>query len=189
MIIEDRKIRVNISKLMAKALRHRPDVLGIVVDEHGWTDVNDMIDAIRKKYQSFNLETLECIVEESEKKRYSFNENHTKIRANQGHSLPVDVELKIAAPPDVLYHGTARKNIETISAEGIKRMNRLYVHLSADIPTALNVGSRHGAPAVFEVDSRQMNRDGYQFYLAENGVWLSEFVPSQYIRLIEPQVQ
>ena len=189
MIIEDRMIRINISKLMAKALRHRPDVLGIVVDEHGWTDVNDMIDAIRKKYQGFNLETLECIVEESEKKRYSFNENHTKIRANQGHSLPVDVELKIAAPPDVLYHGTARKNIETISAEGIKRMNRLYVHLSADIPTALNVGSRHGAPVVFEVDSRQMNRDGYQFYLSENGVWLSEFVPSQYIRLIEPQVQ
>ena len=125
--------------------------------------------------------TLERIVRENSKQRYSFNGDHTKIRANQGHSIAVDVELRQAQPPARLYHGTAMRFLESIRAQGITRQSRQHVHLSADYPTALAVGSRHGRPVVLAIDAAAMARDGYVFYRSENGVWLCERVPWSYV--------
>ena len=128
-----------------------------------------------------NREILEEIVRTDEKQRYSFNEDKTKIRANQGHSIPVDVELSQVQPPDVLYHGTGEKFAASIEKEGLIPKSRLYVHLSKDYQTAVKVGSRHGRPVVFIVDSASMYKDGYQFYLSANGIWLVKSVPATYL--------
>nr|MCR5235323.1 RNA 2'-phosphotransferase [Lachnospiraceae bacterium] len=116
--------------------------------------------------------------------RYSFNEDKTLIRANQGHSIPVDVELEKAEPPEILYHGTGEKYRKSIDSEGLKPKSRLYVHLSADTDTAINVGRRHGRPVVYRVSSGAMQKDGYDFYRSVNGVWLTKEVPVRYIKVI-----
>ena len=123
---------------------------------------------------------LEEIVSTDAKQRYSFNEGKTLIRANQGHSIPVDVELKEQRPPWILYHGTADRFMANIASEGLKKMRRLYVHLSENIETAINVGRRHGRPVVLEVHSGEMYKNGCKFYLSENGVWLTEYVNVKY---------
>ncbi len=123
---------------------------------------------------------LEEIVATDAKQRYSFNEGKTLIRANQGHSIPVDVELKEQRPPWILYHGTADRFMANIASEGLKKMSRLYVHLSENIETAINVGRRHGRPVVLEVHSGEMYKNGCKFYLSENGVWLTEYVNVKY---------
>ncbi len=169
-----------VSKYIALILRHKPDVIGITLDEHGWADVSELIAGVSKTHR-LDMETLEEIVRTDGKQRYSFNEDHTKIRANQGHSVPVDVELKQVTPLAVLYHGTGEKYAASIRQEGLLPKSRLYVHLSADIPTALNVGRRHGKPVVYRVDAQQMTKDGYVFYLSVNGVWLTKHVPPQYL--------
>ena len=128
---------------------------------------------------------LEEIVRTDGKQRYSFNEDHTLIRANQGHSIPVDVELKEAVPPDTLYHGTGEKDVESIDREGLISKSRLYVHLSADIPTAEKVGQRHGKPVIYRVDCRKMAEDGYKFYRSVNLVWLTKKVPVGYIKKVK----
>ena len=129
------------------------------------------------------MEMLEIIVEYNDKKRYSFNEDKTKIRANQGHTIDVDVELEQMTPPDYLFHGTGSQNKESIDREGLKPMGRLYVHLSADPGTAIKVGQRHAKPIVYTVDCEQMAREGYLFYRSVNGVWLTEEVPAEYLEL------
>ena len=124
---------------------------------------------------------MENIVSTDEKQRFSFNENHTKIRANQGHSIDVKIPMKEIEPPAVLYHGTAEKYLESIRAQGILKRTRNYVHLSMDFETARMVGSRHGIPVVLQIDTRQMYHDGYKFFVSENGVWQTEHIPFRYI--------
>lgn len=166
-------------------LRHKPEVIGITLDEHGWAKVDELIKGINAsgKY-SIDIPMLEEIVRTDNKQRYSFNEDMTKIRANQGHSINVDVELKETVPPKILYHGTGEKYVDLINAEGLKPKSRLYVHLSKDTDTAVKVGSRHGKPVVYKVYAAEMNRQGYKFYLSENGIWLTKIVPLKFVELI-----
>jgi putative RNA 2'-phosphotransferase len=174
----------NISKYMSLILRHKPDVIGIELDEHGWANVNDLISGIEKDNHGFNFELLEEIVRTDSKQRYSFNGDKSLIRANQGHSINVDVELKEKEPPEYLYHGTGEKYVESINQDGLIPKSRLYVHLSKDIKTAENVGKRHGKEVVYRINSGQMYRDGYKFYLSENGVWLTKEVPVKYLEIV-----
>ena len=167
-------------KFIALILRHKPEAIGITLDEHGWADVDALIAGIAKT-RPFGREMLEEIVRTDEKQRYSFNEDGTLIRANQGHSIPVDVELEKKNPPAVLYHGTGKKYVESIEAQGLLPKSRLYVHLSADPQTAVKVGSRHGSPVVYQIDTGRMAADGYDFYLSANGVWLTKTVPPEYL--------
>ncbi len=173
--------RKETSKFLSLILRHKPEVIGIELDEHGWADVGELIEGM-KKTRPFDMEMLEEIVRTDEKQRYSFNTDKTKIRANQGHSIDVDVELKECVPPASLYHGTGVKYTEAIDREGLLPKSRLYVHLSADEETAAKVGSRHGKPAVYEVLAADMHKDGFRFFLSANGVWLCRSVPARYLR-------
>ncbi|MCF0107286.1 MAG: RNA 2'-phosphotransferase [Holdemanella sp.] len=165
-----------ISKYMSLILRHKPETIGITLDEHGWANVKELMEGI-----SIDMETLETIVKTDEKGRYSFNEDKTKIRANQGHSIPVDVELEKKIPPEVLYHGTATKYLDSIYKSGLIPKDRLYVHLSKDMETATKVGQRHGKVVVLEIHCDEMIKDGYEFYVSANGIWLTKTVPIQYI--------
>lgn len=169
-----------ISKYIALILRHKPETIGISLDEHGWANVNELLTGIGKTYP-LSIEQLENIVATDNKQRYSFNEDHTLIRANQGHSVPVDVELSKKIPPDVLYHGTGEKYVSSILNGGLIPKSRLYVHLSADVQTAETVGKRHGRPVIFMIDTKKMNADGYDFFLSVNGVWLTKTVPARYL--------
>lgn len=168
------------SKFMSLILRHRPEVIGISLDEHGWANVDELIAGIAKTHD-LNMDILEEIVREDEKQRYSFNEDKTLIRANQGHSIPVDVELEVLEPPAELWHGTGEKYVASIDEQGLIPKSRLYVHLSKDKDTAVKVGKRHGNPVLYIVKAGEMYRDGYQFYLSKNGVWLTKQVPVKYL--------
>lgn len=171
----------NTSKYISLILRHQPEKAGITLDEHGWADVHALIKGVNRTHP-LTMQDLERIVAEDKKQRYSFNEDKTKIRANQGHSVPVDVELKEEAPPEVLYHGTGEKFVSGIEEKGLIPKSRLYVHLSADEETAKTVGSRHGKPVIYLVESGRMAKDGYVFFLSVNGVWLTKAVPTEYLR-------
>ena len=174
--------KTSLSKYIALILRHKPETIGITLDENGWASVSELLSGINASGNKIDMQTLEEIVAEDEKQRYSFNADKTKIRANQGHSINVDVELKKAEPPEILFHGTGEKFVPSIKSEGLKPKSRLYVHLSKDRETAVKVGSRHGKPVVFEVNSSEMSRNGYEFFLSENGVWLTKIVPAEYLR-------
>lgn len=169
------------SKYIALILRHKPEVIDITLDEHGWANVDELLEGINKT-QALSFEELEKIVQTDEKQRYSFNEDKTLIRANQGHSVPVDVELEILQPPKHLYHGTAEKYVSSIEEQGLIPKSRLYVHLSGDYDTAVKVGSRHGKPVVYKISADKMARNGYVFYRSVNGVWLTKSVPPQYFK-------
>ncbi len=170
------------SKFLSLILRHKPEVIGITLDKNGWADVFRLIAGVNRNGKYFlDMETLEEIVRTDEKKRYSFSPDRKKIRANQGHSVRVDVELKASTPPDTLWHGTGEKYVDSINKEGLKPKGRLYVHLSADFETAKRVGSRHGKPFVYRIDSNEMHKQGYIFYISENGVWLTDTVPANFI--------
>ena len=170
-----------VSKYMSLILRHKPDVVGITLDEHGWANVDELIAGIAKDNE-FNMEILEEIVCTDEKQRYSFNEDKTLIRANQGHSIPVDVELEELVPPEILWHGTGEKYVSSIDKQGLIPKSRLYVHLSKDEETAINVGARHGKPVIYLVSAKKMYEDGHKFYRSVNGVWLTKSVPLQYLQ-------
>ena len=164
------------SKFLSLILRHKPEEIGITLDKHGWAVVTELLDGMK-----ITMETLEHIVATDEKKRYSFNEDKSLIRANQGHSIQVDVELQERKPPEILYHGTAERHLSSILQNGLIPKNRLYVHLSKDFDTAINVGKRHGKPVVFQIAANQMYKDGFKFYLSENGVWLVDSVSAKYL--------
>lgn len=168
-----------VGRYLCLILRHKPEAAGITLDEHGWADVRALLRGIADRYP-LTMEQLEEIVRTDSKTRYSFNEDKTKIRANQGHSIPVDVGLPELAPPEILYHGTGERFLESILAQGLLPMSRLYVHLTDRYDTARTVGARHGTPVVLTILSGQMHRDGYRFYRAVNGVWLTERVPPEY---------
>ena len=172
------------SCFLSLILRHKPETIGISLDEHGWADVAELIEGISKT-REFNMDILEEIVRTDEKERYSFNEDKTLIRANQGHSIPVDVELEEVEPPEELWHGTGEKYVALIDEIGLIRKSRLYVHLSKDKETALKVGSRHGRPVLYTVKTREMYQDGYTFFLSKNGVWLTKEVPVKYLEKIK----
>lgn len=181
---EERRLE-RISKFISMILRHRPEVIGITLDEHGWADVNELIKGINDTGEEveFSKATLETIVKTDKKQRYSFSQDKTLIRANQGHSIPVDVELEKKEPPKVLYHGTGSRFVKSIQEQGLLPMERLYVHLSTDVETATNVGKRHGTPVIFKVNAEQMQKDGYDFFQSVNGVWLTKEVPTKYLEL------
>jgi len=167
---------------MSFVLRHEPEAIGLVLDDHGWADVSDLIAKMKAAGQEIDRSILNEIVASNDKKRFALSDNNAKIRASQGHSLKsVDLKLKSVVPPDLLYHGTAVKNSEAIHLEGLLKMGRNHVHLSATVNTAVKVGSRHGQPLVFRIDAKRMHEDGYPFYLSENKVWLTDYVPAKYI--------
>ena len=181
---EERRLE-RISKFISMILRHKPEVIGITLDEHGWADVDELIKGINETGEEieFSKDTLETIVKTDKKQRYSFSQDRTLIRANQGHSIPVDVELEKKEPPKVLYHGTGSRFVKSIQEQGLLPMERLYVHLSTDVETATNVGKRHGTPVIFQVNSEQMQKDGYDFFQSVNGVWLTKEVTAKYLEL------
>ena len=166
------------SKFLSLILRHKPQIVGIELDEHGWADVDELICRVK----NLDRVKLEQIVSTDEKQRYSFSADKKLIRANQGHSIPVDVELEELKPPEILYHGTRESFGSSIIAQGLLKMSRLYVHLSGDIQTAEKVGRRHGKPKIFLVESGKMFFDGYKFFRSVNGVWLTEHVPAKYLK-------
>lgn len=170
-----------ISKFISLVLRHNPGAIGIKLDSHGWADVQELIAGINMAGNKINMDILEEIVKTDKKGRYSFNDNKTMIRANQGHSINVDVGLQEKKPPEILYHGTAKRFLPGILEEGLKPMGRLYVHLSKDEDTAAVVGKRHGKPAILKVHSGEMYRNGIKFYLSENNVWLVKNVAPRYL--------
>ena len=169
------------SKFLSLILRHKPQVIGLELDEHGWADVDELIRRVNRK-RPLDFATLEQIVATDEKQRYSFSADKKLIRANQGHSIPVDVELAELEPPTILFHGTGEKSVASIKLHGLLKMSRLYVHLSADEETARKVGQRHGTPKIFVVDAKKMFGDGFKFFRSVNGVWLTEHVPAKYLR-------
>lgn len=169
-----------IGRYLCFILRHHPEKIGITLDEHGWADVDELLSGVSKRHP-LNREQLEKIVRIDEKNRYSFSEDKRLIRCNQGHSIPVDVELEQVTPPEFLWHGTAERFLPAIMQEGLQHMSRLYVHLSATPEIAVTVGARHGNPVVLRVQTGKMAADGYVFYRSVNGVWLTESVPATYL--------
>jgi len=169
------------SRYIALILRHKPETIDIKLDEHGWANVEELIAGVSKTHP-LTMELLEKIVEIDDKQRFAFNDDRTLIRANQGHSVSVDVELKEMIPPQILYHGTAEKYVESIDQYGLISKSRLYVHLSESIETATKVGSRHGTPVIYTVNTEKMTADGYKFYLSANGVWLTNSVSITYLK-------
>lgn len=170
------------SKFISLILRHKPDVIGISLDKYGWANVGDVIAGISQKGYKIDMGLLEKIVCTDSKQRYSFNENKTMIRANQGHSIKVNLELEEVKPPEVLYHGTADRFLDSIFTKGLIKGNRQYVHLSSDEKTSYTVGKRHGKSVILEIMSGDMYRRGYKFYISDNGVWLTDEVPVEFIR-------
>lgn len=166
---------------MSLILRHQPGVIGVELDENGWLETSRLIEGINKKGIRLDEQLLDEIVETNDKKRFAFNEDKTLIRASQGHSIKVDVELKEATPPEYLFHGTVAKFMGAIRKEGLKSMSRQHVHMSKDRETAVKVGSRRGKPEILTVRAGKMQEDGFVFYCSENGVWLTDRVPSEYI--------
>jgi putative RNA 2'-phosphotransferase len=173
-----------ISKFLSLILRHQPEVVGLTLEENGWISVEKLLKACTDYGKSFTPAELKEVVETNDKKRFSFNETGKKIRANQGHSLEVEIEFEKRTPPEILYHGTAEKNVGVIFAEGLKKMSRHHVHLSSDTETAKKVGMRYGKPVIFQVDTKAMLTEGFEFYVSANGVWLVETVPPKFLKIL-----
>ena len=178
------RIIKNTSKFLSYILRHKPDSIGLTLDDYGWADVKELIKKANASGRNVTLDLLRDVVANNDKQRFSFSQNFKYIRANQGHSIKIDLGLEPIEPPDTLYHGTATRNLDSIFADGINAGNRHHVHLSSTIDTARVVGARHGQPIVLEINARCMYEDGHEFMCSDNGVWLTEHVPSIYITVI-----
>jgi putative RNA 2'-phosphotransferase len=174
--------KIRISKFLSLVLRHKPDIIGLNLDNEGWAFVTELIDKSAAAKVFFDSAVLQEIVDTNDKKRFSYNADKTKIRAVQGHSIGVDLNLKPVTPPDILYHGTAKKFWDSIDKIGLEKRSRQYVHLSSDEQTAHKVGIRHGEPLILKIDSKEMILSGHQFFLSENGVWLTDHVPRKFIQ-------
>lgn len=172
---------VKTSKFLSLVLRHNPGLIGITLDSAGWVYVAELLQACRAHGQPITLDELREVVAGNDKQRFSFSEDGRKIRANQGHSVPVELGYAPAAPPEILYHGTVEKFLPSIREEGLKKGSRHHVHLSPDEETAKRVGGRRGKPVILRVESGRMGRDGYEFFRSANGVWLTERVPPEYL--------
>jgi putative RNA 2'-phosphotransferase len=170
------------SRFLSLVLRHRPEVIGIELDGEGWVSVEELLAACANHGRAITREQLDDLVRTNDKQRFAFSADGNRIRANQGHSLPIDLGLVPIEPPKLLYHGTVPRFLESIRREGLVRGKRHYVHLSTDARTATSVGQRRGRPIVLVIESGRMFRDGHTFYRSENGVWLTDAVPPAYIR-------
>jgi putative RNA 2'-phosphotransferase len=170
--------RAKISKKLSYILRHAPDSIGLVLDENGWASVHDLM---TKFGEPLSIEDLEEVVETNDKKRFAFNDNFTKIRASQGHSIEIDLAYQPTTPPEFLFHGTAIRFLESIKKDGLLKGSRHHVHLSLDEVTARKVGSRHGSPVILTIKSCEMYEAGYKFFVSENDVWLTDYVPNRFI--------
>lgn len=174
--------KIKISKFLSLVLRHKPETIDLELDENGWADTNFLIHGMLKANYSIDIKNLKNIVESSDKQRFKFNDDFSKIRANQGHSINVDLTLEQKLPPEILFHGTATRNIDAINRNGLLKQNRHHVHLSSDRETAEKVGIRYGKPIVLKIEAGKMSAVGFEFYLSENGVWLTEKVDTKYIK-------
>jgi putative RNA 2'-phosphotransferase len=172
---------VGMSKFVSKVLRHAPESVGLRLDEAGWVDVDELLAAAERTGVALDRPTLERVVAENDKKRFALSADGLRIRASQGHSVAVELGLTPVDPPEVLFHGTADRNLDAIRAQGLIPGRRTHVHLSADEATAVNVGRRHGQPVVLRVQSGEMHRAGRAFFRSDNGVWLTAAVPSAHI--------
>lgn len=176
----DRRL-VTVSKFLAKHLRHAPEALGLRLQPGGWVSVDDLLTASARAGFAISYDELIECVETNDKKRFSFDDSGDLIRANQGHTVEVDLHLEEKKPPDVLYHGTVERFLVSILAEGLKKGKRHHVHLSKDIETAHKVGARRGKPVILQVDAARMVGQGFTFFLSANGVWLTDFVPAAFL--------
>lgn len=181
LITMDDKIHTKISKRLSYVLRHHPEAIGLKLDSQGWVETTKLIHAFQEHYFELSLEELEEVVKFNNKRRFQFSEDRQKIRASQGHSIPIDLGYEPIMPPEILFHGTATRFLLSIQKEGLKRQNRHHVHLSADEATAKNVGIRHGFPAILQIKAGEMYRNAHDFFCSENGVWLTSEVPVKYI--------
>lgn len=172
-----------ISKFLSLVLRHRPETIGVVLDDAGWTLVEELLSAMRRSGRGISREELDAVVRENDKQRFAFDETGLLIRAQQGHSRPVELGYKPAVPPDVLFHGTPRQFVEAIRAGGLQKQSRHHVHLHAGEETATAVGRRRGEPVVLTVDALRMHRDGFAFFVTPNAVWLTDHVPPEYLQI------
>ncbi len=173
------------SKFLSLVLRHAPETIGLKLDSAGWTPIDDLLRKLKAAGRGISRETLLELVATNDKQRFAISEDGRRIRASQGHSVAVDLALPPAEPPEILYHGTARTSLDSIFAEGLKPGSRRHVHLSTAIATALKVGGRHGRPVVLTVASGAMAREGLVFWLAANGVWLTDHVPPRHLGFAE----
>ncbi len=181
----DDKKKVKISKFLSLILRHQPEVVGLTLEENGWIPVEKLIKACADYGKPLTLTELREVVETNDKKRFAFDETETKIRASQGHSVEVEIEFEKRTPPQILYHGTAEKNVSVIFNEGLKKMSRHHVHLSSETETATKVGMRYGKPVIFKVDTAAMLAENFEFFISANGVWLVDEVPPKFLEISE----
>jgi putative RNA 2'-phosphotransferase len=173
----------SVSKFLSLVLRHQPQLIGIELDEQGWINVDELLKQANAHGKELTMELLNDVVETNSKKRFAFDEGRQKIRASQGHSVEVELGYQPQTPPEILYHGTGEKSVSSIENGGLEKRSRQHVHLSRDMETAVQVGSRHGKPVVFNVLAGEMYKNGYKFYLSENKVWLTDSVPNQFLKL------
>ncbi|MCL4303201.1 MAG: RNA 2'-phosphotransferase [Anaerolineae bacterium] len=179
---------VKISKFLSLLLRHKPETIGLTLDSAGWTSVEELLRACEQHEVPLSREELEAVVATNDKQRFSLSEDGRRIRANQGHSVEVELGYQPAEPPEFLYHGTVERFLPSIRAKGLFKGQRHHVHLSPDIATAAKVGRRRGKPVILTISSGQMYRAGYSFYQSANGVWLAEHVPPQYLEVVNDQL-
>ena len=177
--MHDRLVRL--SKYLAKHLRHAPHELGLTLQPGGWVPVDDLLNAARRHGFPISYDDLVECVETNDKQRFAFDVSGELIRANQGHSVEVDLQLEEREPPETLYHGTVERFLPSILKDGLIRGKRHHVHLSKDVETATKVGARRGKPVILKVDAGRMHRDGHKFFLSANGVWLTDAVPPGYL--------
>lgn len=170
------------SRFLSLVLRHKPDSIGISLDLNGWVDVADLIQKITEHGRILDRTQLEKIVRDCDKQRFSFSEDGQRIRANQGHSVEVELDLSPKEPPAVLYHGTVERFLPAILAQGLCKMGRHHVHLSDDLETAQRVGQRRGRPVVLTIDAAAMHTGGAKFLQTTNGVWLADEVHPRFLR-------
>lgn len=180
-MISDKQL-MQISKFLSLVLRHQPEKIDIQLDPNGWTDINELIEKVNNYGIHLDKEILHHIVATNSKKRFALNDTLDKIRASQGHSIEIELGYTNQQPPEFLYHGTSEKSVQSILETGLERRNRQHVHLSNDIETALKVGQRHGKPFIFKVLAEEMYNNNFQFYLSDNGVWLTNHVPAKYLK-------
>jgi len=173
--------RTQVSKFLSLVLRHKPDTIGITLDDAGWIDVRTLLLALDRHGKPLSREDLEEVIATNDKKRFAFSDDGTRIRASQGHSIEIDLQLDLIVPPDLLYHGTADRFLETIRTEGLRKMSRQHVHLSPDTTTASKVGVRHGRLVLLIVRAAAMHAAGHAFFRSANGVWLTDRVPPAFI--------
>ena len=172
---------IQVSKFLSLALRHKPGQIGLALDGQGWADIGELIEKAGANGTALTRELIAEVVATSDKQRFAIDAAGQRIRANQGHSIGVDLGLAPKTPPAVLFHGTAEKSLAAIRAEGLKRGRRQHVHLSPDEPTAIKVGRRHGRPVVLRIAAVRMASAGHAFFLSTNGVWLTDCVPAEFI--------